>query len=313
MFPWKSSWESHSHQKLRPKSREVLLMMRMKPQGHTFQRAQPTEYSKYCRESRYTLWKARRVRFCHTFPRELDGLKRPKLNHASETALWLFKLQKNEPSRDRPKSAPYPTLKNSKKTSKCQVFSFTVLKKMDRVARQGLARKRTLPKLSTFLSQLKGFCRKTSKNWGEGGIFIFGKKSHSAEKNWKGGPFGVFQHPFCRKTAKKWRGPFGEKSFPEKSLAVPKKIGRGDPLVSPGKVCYAGKQEKPFWFSPLDQIVQFGAIIFCRTFVELFWSVRVDWKKEKKSHFNSRVSLHEAPTKKTWLQTETFQVLNRIN
>ena len=30
-------------------------------------------------------------------------------------------------SRDRPKSAPYPRLKNSKKTSKCQIFSFTVL------------------------------------------------------------------------------------------------------------------------------------------------------------------------------------------
>ena len=60
-------------------------------------------------------------------------------------------------SRDRPKSAPYPRLKNSKKTSKCQVFSITVpenrkffekkiskkttyskkWKKMDRVARRG--------------------------------------------------------------------------------------------------------------------------------------------------------------------------------
>ena len=65
-------------------------------------------------------------------------------------------------------------------------------------------------------------------------------------------------------------------------------------LVSPGMVCYAEKQEKPFWFSSLDQIVHFDAIIFCRTFVELFWSVRVD---RKKSHYNSRVSLHEAPTK----------------
>ena len=44
-------------------------------------------------------------------------------------------------------------------------------------------------------------------------------------------------------------------------------------------VCYAEKQEKPFWFSSLDQIVHFDAIIFCRTFVELFWSVRVDRKK----------------------------------
>ena len=33
----------------------------------------------------------------------------------------------NITSRDWPKSAPYPRLKNSKKTSKCQVFSFTVL------------------------------------------------------------------------------------------------------------------------------------------------------------------------------------------
>ena len=60
---------------------------------------------------------------------------------------------------------------------------------------------------------------------------------------------------------------------------MPKKIERGDSLVSPGLVCYAEKQVKPFWFSSLDQIVHFGAIIFCRTFVELFWSVRVDRKK----------------------------------
>ena len=77
---------------------------------------------------------------------------------------------------------------------------------------------------------------------------------------------------------------------------MPKKIERGDSLVSPDLVCYAEKQVKPFWFSSLDQIVHFGAIIFCRTFVELFWSVRVD--RKKKSHYNSRVSLHEAPTKK---------------
>ena len=53
----------------------------------------------------------------------------------------------------------------------------------------------------------------------------------------------------------------------------------GDPLVSSGMVCYAEKQEKPFWFISLGQIVQFVAIIFCRTFVKLFWSVRVDRKK----------------------------------
>ena len=34
--------------------------------------------------------------------------------------------------------------------------------------------------------------------------------------------------------------------FFSKSLAVPKKNERGEPLVSPGMVCYAEKQEKPF-------------------------------------------------------------------
>ena len=92
-------------------------------------------------------------------------------------------------------------------------------------------------------------------------------------------------------------GAFGEKFlFRKKKSRSAVKNERGEPLVSPGMVCYAEKQEKPFWFSSLDQIVHFGAIVFCRTFVELFWSVRVD--REKKSHYNSRVSLHEAPTKK---------------
>ena len=59
-------------------------------------------------------------------------------------------------------------------------------------------------------------------------------------------------------------------------------------------VCYAGKQEKLFWFSLLGQMVQFGAIIFCRTFRNYFG--QFVWI-EKKSHYNSRVSLHEAPTK----------------
>ena len=125
-------------------------------------------------------------------------------------------------------------------------------------------------------------------------------------KNWKGGPFEVFQHLFCRKTWKNWRKQKflfsgknltvpkktergdrlgfsniqsvskqqknwrGETIFRKKSLGVPKKIGRGDLLVSPGMVWYARKQEKPFWFSSLDQIVQFGAIIFCRTFKNYF-------------------------------------------
>ena len=100
------------------------------------------------------------------------------------------------------------------------------------------------------------------------------------KKTERGDPLGFFNIHSVAKHQKNAGGPFGEKFFfRKKSLAVPKKNERGESLVSPGMVCYAEKQEKPFWFSSLDQIVHFDAIIFCRTFVELFWSVRVDRKK----------------------------------
>ena len=94
--------------------------------------------------------------------------------------------------------------------------------------------------------------------------FYFRKKISVPKKTL--GPFGIFQHPFRRKTAKKLKGgPFGENFFRKKSLAVPKKMKGGTLWSRP--VCYA---EKPFWFSSLGQIVQFGAIIFCRTFKNYF-------------------------------------------
>ena len=104
------------------------------------------------------------------------------------------------------------------------------------------------------------------------------------KKTERGDPLRFFNIHSVAKHQKNAGGPFGEKNFEKNSekkcLAVPKKIERWDSLVSPGLVCYAEKQVKPFWFSSLDQIVHFGAIIFCRTFVELFWSVRVDRKKK---------------------------------
>ena len=78
----------------------------------------------------------------------------------------------NQTSRDRPKSAPYPRLINSKKTSKCQVFSFTIHENQK------------------FFEKIT-----YSKNGPSGAL-----KSHNAEK--LNGQFGVFQHPFCRKTSK---------------------------------------------------------------------------------------------------------------
>ena len=65
-------------------------------------------------------------------------------------------------------------------------------------------------------------------------------------------------------------GPFGEIFFRKNKSRSAEKNERGESLVSPGMVCYAEKQEKHFWFSSLGQMVQFGAIIFFRTFKNYF-------------------------------------------
>ena len=93
--------------------------------------------------------------------------------------------------------------------------------------------------------------------------FYFREKISQCRKKPKGGPFGIFNIHSVAKHQKNAGGPFGEIFFSKKSLAVPKKNERGDPLVSPGMVCYA---EKPFWFRSLGQIVQFDAIIFCMVY-----------------------------------------------
>ena len=90
----------------------------------------------------------------------------------------------------------------------------------------------------------------------------------------KGGTLSHFQHP------KYGRGSFGEKNFSKKSHNAEKNC-KGDPLVSPGIVCYAEKDEVPFWFSSLGQMIQFGTIKFRRTFKNYFG--RFVWI-EKKSH-----------------------------
>ena len=101
-------------------------------------------------------------------------------------------------------------------------------------------------------------------------------------KKLKGGTLWDFSTTILSQNIKKnaGGGPFGEKFFSrKKSLAVPKKNESGDPLVSPGMVCYAEKQEKLLWFSSLGQIVQFGAIIFCRTFKNYFG--QFVWREKK--------------------------------
>ena len=118
-------------------------------------------------------------------------------------------------------------------------------------------------------------------------FFIFGKKSHNAEKKLKGGTLWDFPTSILSQNIKKMQGgPFEEKKFRKKNsekkcLAVPKKIERGDSLVSPGMVCYAEKQVKPFWSSSLGQMVQFDTIIFCRTFKNYFG--QFVWIEKKES------------------------------
>ena len=58
------------------------------------------------------------------------------------------------------------------------------------------------------------------------------------KKTERGDPLGFFNiHPVA-KHQKNAGGPLG-KNFRKKSLAVAKKNERGEPLVSPGTVCYA--------------------------------------------------------------------------
>ena len=102
--------------------------------------------------------------------------------------------------------------------------------------------------------------------------FYFREKISQCRKKLKGGTLWDFSTSILSENIKKMQGnPLGKNFFFEKKVSqCRKKYERGDTLVSPGMVCYAEKQEKPFWFSSLGQIVQFGAIIFCRTFKNYF-------------------------------------------
>ena len=102
-------------------------------------------------------------------------------------------------------------------------------------------------------------------------FFYFREKISQCRKKLKGGTLWDFPTSILSQNIKKMQGgPFEEKKFRKKCLAVPKNIERGDSLVSPGMVCYAEKQVKPFWSSSLGQMVQFDTIIFCRTFKNYF-------------------------------------------
>ena len=69
------------------------------------------------------------------------------------------------------------------------------------------------------------------------------------KKTERGDPLGFFNIHSVAKHQKQCRGDPLEKFFSKKMSRSAEKNERGDPLVSPDMVCYAEKQEKPFWFS----------------------------------------------------------------
>ena len=134
-----------------------------------------------------------------------------------------FRPDTNRNKPGRPKSAPYLRLKNSKRTSRCQSILFYGTGKTQKLNRIG-ALEGTLWNFSSILSQIMkkiGGALLVKK--------IFWKKSLTMPKKLKGGPFGIFQHPFCRKTKKIEGGPFGEIFF-RKKVSQSRKYSKGVPF-----------------------------------------------------------------------------------
>ena len=83
--------------------------------------------------------------------------------------------------------------------------------------------------------------------------------SHNADKKLEGGTLWDFSTSILPQNIKKLKGTLWGKIFEKKS----------HPLVSPGFVL-RGKRGKPFWFSSLGQMIQFGTMKFRRTFRNYF-------------------------------------------
>ena len=83
--------------------------------------------------------------------------------------------------------------------------------------------------------------------WGPFYEKYFLEKSLTMPKKLKGGTLWDFPTSILSQNSKKIEGgPFRKNIYRKESLTMPKKTESGDPLVSPGMVCYAGKQEKTF-------------------------------------------------------------------
>ena len=140
----------------------------------------------------------------------------------------------NVTSQDRPKSAPYPRLKNSKKDFQVSIYSTRKSKNQKTVWTEW----RAGPANASPWRAKRGGTSEIVN------IFV------AVE----GGPFGEKTN-FRKKSQgrKTRRGALG--FFNIHSVAKQQKIEEG-PFGLARYGMYAGKQEKPFWFSSLGQMVQ---------------------------------------------------------
>ena len=83
-------------------------------------------------------------------------------------------------------------------------------------------------------------------------VCFLSKKKHFFSPPW-GGPFGGFQHLFCRKTKKNEEGTLWEIFFPKKKSRNAEKLKGGTLWSRP--VSYVTPET--FWFSSLGQQRQF--------------------------------------------------------
>ena len=131
-------------------------------------------------------------------------------------------------------------------------------------------------------------------------FFYFREKISQCRKKLKGGTLWDFSTSILPQNSKKMKGALWGKNFSEKSRSAEKKL-KGVTLWS-RPVWYVTRENRknPFWFSSLGQMVQFGAIIFCRIFKN--YSGQFVWiEKKNKSHYNSRVYFMKRRLKIIWL------------
>ena len=120
----------------------------------------------------------------------VEKVKETKKDNFIQPTVITVKRDKSITSRDRPKSAPYPRLKSSKKTSKCQVFFYSRKSKIFR--NFFLLKKNYILKKWTEWRANVSQCRKTERgdplmffniHSAAKHEFFFGKKPHNAKKN----------------------------------------------------------------------------------------------------------------------------------